>query len=331
MKTCVIGLLISALVAGTGQGGQDQEPPFRIGVNVDSVVIDAIVQDRSGRYLTDLKQGDFEILENGVPQDMDYFASTDAARSILLLFDFSGSTDSHVPFMSDALKFLFARMRPTDRLALASFGTKFQMMMDWRTVGDKPLNVPEADSQAGSELFKATELAIETFANEKDRKAIIIMTDGRDSSMFNDVVRLRRVESIQSDQRFQKHLAIVKKHSIPLYFIALNTDKNRDANAPAIEYRYISEALGRTTAEQYLTAVRLRMEHLADATGGRILFPQTLADVAPLYDTIGRDLGYSYSLGYTSKSPSDGKARRIEVRARRSGLKVTQSRESYTP
>jgi hypothetical protein len=73
------------------------------------------------------------------------------------------------------------------------------------------------------------------------------------------------------------------------------------------------------------------MEQLAEVTGGRILYPRTLQDVAPLYEAIGRELGLSYSLGYAPRNrTADGKAHRIEVRVRRAGVKVTQSRENYT-
>jgi hypothetical protein len=63
---------MSALVAAGILVGQDE--PFTIGVSVDSVTVDAIVHDRNGRLRTDLKQGDFEILENGILQSIDYFA-----------------------------------------------------------------------------------------------------------------------------------------------------------------------------------------------------------------------------------------------------------------
>jgi VWFA-related protein len=334
MKILVLGLLMSALVSVASMAGQDPpDQPFKIDVSVSAVIVDAIVQDRTNRVVTDLKESDFEILENGIVQGIDYFASTDAPYSILLLFDFSGSNATEAKFMSEALGVFSVRLRQTDRLALASFGTQFQLMMDWRDLGTRKLDIPEWEPQAGSNVFRAIERSIETFKNEKNRKAIIVMTDGRDSPMFNDVIGRKKIEPVETDEGFQKFLANVKTHAIPTYFIALNTDRNRDTNAHEIEYRYVSNAMGQAAADRYLVAVRSRMEHIADTTGGKILYPKTLSDVVPLFDTIARDLGYSYSIGYIPKDNTpDGKARKIQIRLRnKNGLKVTQSRDSYTP
>ena len=130
---------------------------------------------------------------------------------------------------------------------------------------------------------------------------------------------------------FKKSFATSKSIEIPLYFVAMNTDRNRTVTPNDGEYDRVARTLGPAAADSYLAGVRIRMERLAEETGGRILYPQTLPEVAPLYEAIGRELGLSYSLGYTPKNRvSDGKLRRIEVRVRKEGLKVTQSRDSYT-
>jgi hypothetical protein len=72
------------------------------------------------------------------------------------------------------------------------------------------------------------------------------------------------------------------------------------------------------------------MEQLSEASGGRIIYPAKLQDILSLYQQIGRELGTSYSLGYvSSNSARDGSLRRIEVRMRREGSRVTQSRTEY--
>ena len=72
------------------------------------------------------------------------------------------------------------------------------------------------------------------------------------------------------------------------------------------------------------------MQQLADSSGGQLLFPKTLNDVMPLYEQIGRALGTSYSLGYIpTMQVRSGSFRKVEVKARPSGLKLTQSRTGY--
>ena len=158
------------------------------------------------------------------------------------------------------------------------------------------------------------------------------MTDGRDTPMYEAVMRLGRIPDIDQDGAFRKVVQSVRKGGVPIYFIALNTDRNPTRDDRSIETRAIASSLGKGAAESYLLGVRQRMERLAEVTGGLVLYPKSLNEVAPLYETIGRELGAAYSLGYTPGiGAEDGTARAIEVRVRRDNVKVIQSRNSYVP
>jgi hypothetical protein len=72
------------------------------------------------------------------------------------------------------------------------------------------------------------------------------------------------------------------------------------------------------------------MEELADVSGGRVLYPQHLEDIVPLYRQIGNELGTSYTIGYIASQPAtQGGFRRIEVRPLNEALKLIQSRKGY--
>jgi hypothetical protein len=76
--------------------------------------------------------------------------------------------------------------------------------------------------------------------------------------------------------------------------------------------------------------VRSRMQQLAERSGGRMLYPRRMEDIVPLYEGIGRELGTSYSLGYTpADERTDGSLRRIEIRTTDPALRLTQSRTAY--
>jgi Ca-activated chloride channel homolog len=308
-----------------------QEQPFRIRVDAPEVSLEAIVQDRNGRALTDLTPADFEIYEDDQLQDIAYFASAETPRSLLLMFDVSESTDSQRPFMVEAVNGFLASLRQRDRVAIASFAEDVRILMNWRNAqgGARDLRLPA--SQSLSNVYPALERALGMFGNETARKGVIVMTDGRDTAFFKDIASRRKILDIAQDRGFQSLLQNIRKRGIPLYFIALNTDRNRAFTPNDQEYVSLGIQLGPSAADEYLVSVRERMERLADVTGGRILYPRTLQDVAPLYEAIARELGLSYSLGYAPKNrAADGKAHRIEIRVRREGVKITQSRDIYT-
>ena len=80
------------------------------------------------------------------------------------------------------------------------------------------------------------------------------------------------------------------------------------------------------------TEARLRMEQLAEATGGRVAFPQALEEIVPLYERIGRELSIAYTLTYTPSRPwTTSSFRKIEVLPRTGDVRITQSRSGYLP
>jgi len=308
--------------------GQDQ--PFRISVDVPDVTVDAIVRDQSGRVLTDLEKADFEIYEDGQPQNIVYFATAETPRSILLLFDVSGSTDAERPFMVEAVNVFLANMRPHDRISLASFAGEVHVLMNWRDREGKSQAIQMPAPQFSSNVYTSLESAVARFKNENGRKGMIVMTDGRDTTMYNDIIHNRAIRDIDKDSYFRKVMQNLQKQGVPLYFIAMNTDRNPASLQADYEVIGVQAALGKQAAQEYLIAVRKRMERLAEATNGRILYPKTLEEVAPLYDLIARELGVSYSIGYSpGNHQKDGSTRRIDLRVKREGAKITQSRDSY--
>ena len=136
----------------------------------------------------------------------------------------------------------------------------------------------------------------------------------------------------KSERRFQSVLKTARNQHIPIYFVAFNTDKNLEPNVTgADEYRNLRVIFPNSSAaDLYVEGVRRRMEQLAEISGGRVLYPERLEDIVPLYQQIGRELGTSYNLGYiSSNAAADGTFRRIDVRTRNAGLRLTQSRNGY--
>jgi VWFA-related protein len=297
---------------------------------VPAVLVDAIVLERNGKPVVDINRSEFEIFEDGEPREISYFAATETPRSMLLLFDLSGSTDAQRPFMVQAFNVFLAGLRPQDRVSLASFAASFQVFMKWRGVVEgKPRDVQVPPTAYYSNVYRAIEDATSEFKNEKARKGIVVMTDGRDTPMFQEVLASRRIPNLDRDGSFRRLVETLTKRSIPIYFIALNTDLNPFEPDPSIETTSIESVIKPAGAQEYLVAVRQRLERIADATGGSVLYPKTLPEVVPLYETIGRELGASYSLGFAPKKSDGVKPRRIEVRVRREGVRIIQSRDSF--
>src|SRR5262249_14843608 len=148
-----------------------------------------------------------------------------------------------------------------------------------------------------------------------------------DSSFYKQLVNHDRLIDPKDERPFQNVLKAARTERTPAYFIAFNTDRNLEPNTTgADEYRNLRVLYPNSDmSDRYLASVRLRIEQLADMSGGRVIYPAKLQDIVPLYQQIGRELGTSYSLGYISSNMAgSSRLRRIEVRIRQEGLRVTQ-------
>jgi Ca-activated chloride channel family protein len=314
-----------------------QQSVYTLKVDVPYVSLDVSVLDTAGRAVNDLKADDFELYEDGVRQEIRYFTPVSTPYSVLLLFDRSGSTQHKWPLMQRAVAGFIANLRQQDQLAIGTFDSELQMLTDWTGSREKALLVlPELihpKAAGGTDLYETLEhLLRRQFQKAPGRRAMVVLTDGRDTSIYTELVKRNWLPELSADRGFQKALKASREQRVPVYFVAFNTDKNLEPNTiGSDEYRNLHIIFPRSSApERYLTQVRLRMELIAEASAGRILFPNTIEEIVPLYQEIGRELGMSYSLGYVSANTGTGAPyRRIEVRTLRNGVQLTQSRPGY--
>jgi VWFA-related protein len=239
--------------------------------------------------------------------------------------------------MQRAIAGFIANLRSQDRLAIGTFDSDLQIQTEW--TGDREralLALPELihpGAVGGTDLYEALERTLRRqFQKIVGRRVMVVLTDGRDTSLYTQLVKRNWLTEPSRDRGFQRALKAAHDQRIPVYFVAFNTDRNLEPNTiGADEYRNLRIIFPRTAVpDRYLEHVRMRMELIAEASAGRVLFPETLEDIVLLYEQISRELGTSYSLGYVSTNPAgDSKCRRIEVRTSRHSLRVNQSRPGY--
>jgi VWFA-related protein len=238
--------------------------------------------------------------------------------------------------MQRAVAEFVTRLRPQDQIAIATFDYEFQMQQQWTRDREKALltlpKLLEGERIGGTNFYSSVDHALSReFRKVSGRRALIVLTDGRDTGFYKDIVDHERLLDPKEERAFHGVLKAAQTSHIPIYFVAFNTDRNLQPNTiGGDEYRSLKVIFRNTdVAERYLVGVRLRMEQLADVSGGQILYPERLQDIVTLYQKIGQELGTSYSLGYSPANPADGSFHRIEVRAANSSLRVIQSRTGY--
>lgn len=298
---------------------------YAIRVDVARVSLDVGVSDSAGRPVTSLTRDDFSIYEDGQRQDLLDFSSADSPNDLVLLFDCSDSTVKEWPLLDQATAQFSKYRKPQDRTLIAAFGQHVQIIRNWNSPRENRLDRLRVCS--GTRFYEALNWAIQRLNGVKNRKGVVMLTDGADALVPRRTVDIggRKVSQVVdsgADRDFQKALRSVRGSRIPFYFVAVGTDRNPSVEIPP----------DRADVEMpNLREMRSRLEQLAEGSGGGVVFPVMPEDVIPMYEQIGRELGTSYSLGYAppNRNP-DGKRHRIEVRLKPQNLKLKQSRDEYT-
>jgi VWFA-related protein len=327
-------LFITVLVFLLGSAGLvAQNKEFRLGVDVANVPIQVEVLDANGRPVTDLTKDDFAIYEDGRLQQIQSFSSLDSPYSILALFDCTSSLREHWRFLETAMNSFVNALRPQDHVSVVAFGSGTETLLDLtprdKWSGTFPIRL-DSPACGKTDFYGSLKSVAKRMQGVSGRTGVIVFSDGIDAEMkHKDVtvggLKLRRFVDSGNDGDFQDVLKPLRTGKTLFYFVAANTD----LNATGLDGGYGAATFSPLTLHNR-QQVRSRLEQLASASGGRVVFPIHHSDYASLFEQIARELGASYSIAYVPPSTSPpGATHRIEVRVRRPDVRVRQSRESY--
>jgi VWFA-related protein len=186
------GLLMSTPAAPAAQSAappQNPPPVFRAGADVVSV--EASVR-RERRPVTGLTAADFEVLDNGVPQQIVDLNYEKLPIDVTVLLDVSASvTGAALDDLRRALRQLRADLGPADRLRLLTFNMRVRRIVDF---ADPPPAVDAAlaslDGAGSSAIFDTLAVALTTPVERGRRQLVVLFSDGQDSSSITDAETL---------------------------------------------------------------------------------------------------------------------------------------------
>src|SRR5438093_5211724 len=189
-----------------------QQPDYTLRVDVPFTFVDVTVQDAGGTIISDLPQQLFEIYENGSRQQIRYFGAVSTPYNIFLLFDRSGSTQDKWLLMQRAVAGFIANLRPQDRIAIATFDADFAEQLSWTSDRQKALlSLPQLihpQRIGGTDFYGAVEQSLRHEFGKPTvpagRRALVVMTDGRDTSIYTELVEHNRLHEPDDDRRYQR-------------------------------------------------------------------------------------------------------------------------------
>lgn len=284
-------------------------------VESDLVTINVSVVDRaSGRGLTGLTADDFRLYEDNVEQHVEHFESEEAPFDLLLLLDLSGSTAHVTDTIRAAARRFVAATRTQDRVAIITFAGETNIVSpptSDRAALDNAID-RIAPPKGDTKLYDSLNYALDYMNRSADparRRAIILMSDGLDSTLPN-------VTGTGSTLPFEQVRDRVQEFDGVVYSVWTST-----------EYEAFSPE---DIQPETFDLAHDRLKEFADAGGGVFYEVEKLDDLAGAYERVVADLGTVYSLSYRPTNKlRDGTWRAIRVRLPRISNAVARGRRGY--
>ena len=314
LRTVTAPSAVTALRQNEPEPEVEENDIVRVSTNL--ITVPAEVLDRSGRYIGSLQKSDFRIYENGVEQQLAYFASVEQPFTVALLLDVSGSTQSQLEAIRSAANTFIKRLRPNDRLLLISFDGKINVLTEAVTLSELRKKKLRLDAlNDGTLLYDTVGFVLnQRLASVQGRKAIVLMTDGVDGGSKKASLR--------------QNLRDAEEANTVIYTVQYNTMPQLPARLSQISNLKAREHVRARLIKEYGVGSNY-LQFLAEKTGGRLYKAETLSAVPQAFDAITDELGRQYSLGYYPNGQvQPGEKRDIKVRTRSPNL-VVRARESY--
>ena len=189
MKTVVTAcVLLMFIVPAAVLNAQEVDPGEVVKINTALVSIPVVVNDRQGRYMPGLKAEDFTVYDDGNLQTISFFAAEEEPLTVALLLDTSKSTRDVLGKIRDAARDFIKLLQPSDRCMIVSFDYAVHplspLTSDRKTL-EKAIKKAEIGEFVGTVLRDAIfEVVERSLAGVRGRKALIILTDGKDHGSY---------------------------------------------------------------------------------------------------------------------------------------------------
>jgi VWFA-related protein len=294
---------------------QDSLQTFKSQVKVVNIFFN--VKDKHGMLISNLTKDDFQVNEDGKPQNVKYFsAESNQPLTLGIMIDTSASQTRVLPLEQEACaEFLHEVLREKDLAFVINFDVDVDLDQDFtnnvrelsRSLNKMQINAgmgggppglgggPIPTTPRGTLLYDAIYLAAdEKLKNEVGRKAMIIFTDGEDQGS-----RLRIQDAIEAAQKADT-----------ICYVILIADRGFYGG-----FGYSGDA---------------DMRKLAEQTGGRVIEVGNKQDkLKQAFEQIQNELRSQYNIGYTpTNAKLDGSYRKIQIHTRGGDYKV-QARQGY--
>jgi VWFA-related protein len=277
------------------------EGRLQFAVSVETVTLDVVVVDKKGRFVPGLTREFFEILEDGLPQDLSFFTAQFTPVTTLLLLDSSSSIRSSLSAIQTAAYLFAQNLSEGDKARVGLFSDEVRFGAGYTDDIAEHLKVLKTMKAEGrTALYDSILAALDELESVEGRKSLLVFTDGDDAGPANQGSRASIEEVVEA----------AKQSEVTIYTVGFSgwgPEGSESVNRP------------------FLTT-------LAEATGGRPFFPKKVEEVKKAFAEVQQDLHRHYRMAYAPGNLAAGAGgwRNIQVTVKKPGLFVRTRQGYYT-
>jgi Ca-activated chloride channel family protein len=310
-------LITPAAGAGNENSPEQRAPTAAIRVTSQIVPVTCSIFNSDGTAITDLKRSDFRIYEDGVEQQIAYFATGTEPASVALVIDASPSVLRDSDEMKRAALALVEGLAAVDQVAVVDFSAHTYLQTDFAS--DRELirrGIDRVDVHqllgdvGGSNIYQAVYLtAAKVFLGGREgRKAIVLLTDGQDSGLgltLDPATSAPRPGQPNNRLTFEDLARSLAAADIQIF--AVSTENRPRIMTPEwLASHQDTTLLVSDAPKSGVPAYTLYLAELVRRSGGQLYFLRDSATLADIFRRIAQRIGAEYTLGYYPEaSPSN--------------------------
>ncbi len=297
---CLGLLVVSAGQSGSPQKQDDKNKPTAVKQDeltpgqISTVTVNVrlpitVAESKSGRFIVNLKQSDFEVYEDKVPQRIESFVpQSDLPLDVAVLMDTSNSVKPKLKFEKDAAVSFLQTMLTSrrDRALFATFDSEVELHQDFTNRLDLLTRaIDKVKAQGETRMYDAVHQVCEEkmAASPGRRRAMVIITDGEDTV---------------SERTLKDAIDIAQRTETVIFVISTKAGGFFGVQAGTVDRREDKE-----------------IKRLAEDTGGRAFFTAEVIELERSFSRIAIELRSQYLVAYSPTNDKfDGKFREIEVK-----------------
>jgi VWFA-related protein len=318
-------------------------------VKVDTklVTIPVRVVDRNNRFVGGLARADFTVLEDNVPQELEYFSNEEQPFTVALVLDMSYSTKFKIAEIQSAAIEFIDQLRDQDKVMVVSFDEDVHVLCEPTNDRQQIYRaIKSTKITTGTSLYEAIDLVMnQRLRHIKGRRAIILFTDGVDTTSrransFDNLDDAMELDALVYPIRYDTFADVQAMKDRPVMDPSAGQTLPTGQSIPIpgrtqsklpfpLPLPSVGTPSGAGTSEEDYRKAQEYLDQLALRTGGQLYVANNTVNLAGAFSKIASELREFYSLGYYPRDDAKRKkVRMLKVRVDKKGF-VVRARDKY--